>query len=126
MAFQDHFSGHATDYARARPTYPHGLFAWISDQCRHHDLAWDVGCGNGQASLALAHHFQRVHASDPSAEQIASAPPDPRITWRVEPAELCSLRNHSVDLPCLRLLRIAVGPHRLEGLPPGQWRELTQ
>jgi 23S rRNA pseudouridine2457 synthase len=32
----------------------------------------------------------------------------------------------AVGLPCLRLLRIAVGPHRLEGLPPGQWRELTQ
>lgn len=32
----------------------------------------------------------------------------------------------AVDLPCLRLLRIAVGPHRLEGLPPGQWRGLTQ
>ena len=98
MAFQDHFSGHATDYARARPTYPHALFAWLSDQCRHHDLAWDVGCGNGQASLALVHHFQRVHASDPSEAQIAAAPSDPRVTWRVESAEHSALRNHSVDL----------------------------
>lgn len=32
----------------------------------------------------------------------------------------------AVGLPTLRLLRIAVGPHRLEGLPPGQWRELQQ
>jgi 23S rRNA pseudouridine2457 synthase len=32
----------------------------------------------------------------------------------------------AVGLPTLRLLRIAVGPHRLEGLPPGQWRELVQ
>ena len=98
MAFQDHFSGHAADYAAARPTYPPELFQWLSDQCLHHDLAWDVGCGNGQASLALAHHFQRVHASDPSEEQIANAPADPRITWRVESAEIVSLRNHSVDL----------------------------
>ena len=58
----------------------------------------DVGCGNGQASLALTHHFHRVHASDPSAEQIANAPQDPRITWRVESAEICSLHNHSADL----------------------------
>lgn len=29
----------------------------------------------------------------------------------------------AVGLPTLRLLRIAVGPHRLEGLRPGQWRE---
>ena len=98
MSFQDHFSGHAGSYAAARPTYPPELFQWLADQSLHHDLAWDVGCGNGQASLALAHHFQRVHASDPSAEQIANAPPDPRITWRVESAEICSLRNHTVDL----------------------------
>ena len=98
MAFQDHFSGHARAYAEARPTYPRELFAWLSDQCFHHDLAWDVGCGNGQASLALAHHFERVHASDPSDEQIRAAPEDPRITWRVEHAEHTTLRNHSVDL----------------------------
>ncbi|MBW8366782.1 MAG: class I SAM-dependent methyltransferase [Arenimonas sp.] len=98
MSFQDHFSGHAGDYATARPTYPPELFQWLADQCLHHDLVWDVGCGNGQASLALAHHFRRVHASDPSAEQIANAPEDPRITWRVESAEICSLHNHSVDL----------------------------
>ena len=29
----------------------------------------------------------------------------------------------AVGLPTLRLLRIAVGPHRLEGLRPGLWRE---
>lgn len=98
MGFKDHFSGHADAYARARPTYPPALFQWLADQCRHHDLAWDAGCGNGQASLALAHHFARVHASDPSAEQIAAAPADPRIHWRVEPAEHCSLHDHSVDL----------------------------
>ena len=98
MSFQDHFSGHAADYAAARPTSPPELFQWLSDLCLHHDLVWDVGCGNGQASLALAHYFQRVHASDPSAGQIENAPEDPRITWRVESAEICSLRNHSVDL----------------------------
>lgn len=98
MAFKDHFSRHAADYAAARPTYPAALFDWLSETCQHHELAWDAGCGNGQASLALAHHFQRVHASDPSEEQIAQAPADPRIHWRVEPAETCSLRNHSADL----------------------------
>ena len=30
-----------------------------------------------------------------------------------------------VGLPTLRLVRLAVGPHRLEGLPPGHYRELT-
>ncbi|MDX3894605.1 MAG: pseudouridine synthase [Pusillimonas sp.] len=30
----------------------------------------------------------------------------------------------AVGLPTLRLLRIRIGPWRLEGLAPGQWREL--
>lgn len=98
VSFQDHFSSHASAYAAARPLYPAALFDWLADQCQHRELAWDVGCGNGQASLALAHRFERVHASDPSAEQIAQAPENPRITWRVESAESCSLHNHTVDL----------------------------
>jgi SAM-dependent methyltransferase len=98
VAFKDHFSGHATDYAAARPTYPSELFQWLADQCRQHDLAWDVGCGNGQASLALAHGFNRVHASDASPAQIANAPQHPRVTWRVETADHCALRTHTVDL----------------------------
>jgi 23S rRNA pseudouridine2457 synthase len=28
----------------------------------------------------------------------------------------------AVGLPTLRLVRIAVGPHRLDGLLPGEWR----
>jgi SAM-dependent methyltransferase len=98
MTFKDHFSGHAGDYAAARPTYPDALFDWLAAQCPRHELAWDAGCGNGQASLALAHRFRRVHASDPSAAQIAAAPSDARIAWRVEPAEVCSLPDASADL----------------------------
>lgn len=29
----------------------------------------------------------------------------------------------AVGLPTLRLVRVAVGPHRLDGLQPGQWRD---
>jgi 23S rRNA pseudouridine2457 synthase len=28
----------------------------------------------------------------------------------------------AIGLPTLRLVRISVGPHRLDGLPPGHWR----
>jgi 23S rRNA pseudouridine2457 synthase len=31
----------------------------------------------------------------------------------------------AIGLPCLRLVRISVGPHRLDGLAPGVWREET-
>ncbi|MGE0396991.1 MAG: pseudouridine synthase [Kofleriaceae bacterium] len=30
----------------------------------------------------------------------------------------------SVGLPTLRLVRVAIGEHRLDGLAPGQWREI--
>jgi SAM-dependent methyltransferase len=98
MAFSDHFSGHAASYADARPGYPPELFDWLSRQCRGHGLAWDAGCGNGQASVALAEHFDAVFASDPSAAQIASAPAHPRIRYAVEAAEQCSLVDASADL----------------------------
>jgi SAM-dependent methyltransferase len=98
MSFKDHFSGHAAAYASARPTYPDMLFEWLARQCPRHELAWDAGCGNGQASVALATHFRRVHASDPSATQIEAAPSHPRIEWRVEPAEACSLPDAAADL----------------------------
>ena len=32
----------------------------------------------------------------------------------------------AVGFPTLRLVRCAIGPLRLEGLKPGEWRELTQ
>jgi len=98
MTFKDHFSGHATLYRQARPVYPDALFAWLAGQCARRDLAWDAGAGNGQASVALAAHFARVLATDPSASQIASADPHPRIDFRVEPAEQCSAADASVDL----------------------------
>lgn len=98
MSFKDHFSGHAAAYAQARPTYPAALFDWLAAQCARLELAWDAGCGNGQASLELASRFARVHATDPSATQIAAAPSHPRVDWRVEPAEACSLPDASADL----------------------------
>ena len=30
----------------------------------------------------------------------------------------------AVGLPTLRLVRVAIGPYRLDGLKPGQWRRL--
>ena len=54
MTFHDHFSGHATTYREARPSYPEALFDWLATQTPARDLVWDAGCGNGQASVALS------------------------------------------------------------------------
>lgn len=97
-SFQDHFSGHAAAYRAARPTYPAALFQQLAAISPGHALAWDAGCGNGQASLGLAAHFAAVFASDPSVQQLGGAPAHPRITYAAEPAEQCSLADGSVDL----------------------------
>lgn len=96
--FKDHFSGHATQYAVARPTYPDALFAWLPAQCDAHYLAWDCGTGSGQAAIALAEHFDRVIATDASAAQIESATAAPGVEYHVAVAENSSLEDGSADL----------------------------
>ncbi|NND44990.1 MAG: class I SAM-dependent methyltransferase [Xanthomonadales bacterium] len=96
--FKDHFSGHAQDYARHRPGYPEALFSWLAKRCNRHQLAWDCGAGNGQASGALARHFEVVIATDPSAEQLKHAPPISGVEFRLAPAEASGLDRASVDL----------------------------
>jgi trans-aconitate methyltransferase len=94
----DHFSAHAAHYARHRPSYPPELFAWLAAQAPARELAWDCATGNGQAALALAEHFQRVHATDFSAEQLAQATPHPRVGYLQAPAETSGLAAQSCDL----------------------------
>lgn len=98
MPFKDHFSGHAALYREARPLPPPDWFDWLAGQAPDGDLAWDAGCGSGQASVALAAHFRRVVGTDPSATQIAQAIAHERVDYRVEPAERSSLDAHSVSL----------------------------
>lgn len=88
----------AAQYARGRPRYPGELFGWLASLVQGHALAWDCGTGNGQAAAGLAEHFQRIVATDLSAEQIRHAPPHPRIHYRVAPAESSELEPKSVDL----------------------------
>ena len=97
-AFKDHFSGHAGKYAEARPTYPPALFDWLAQQAPDRALVWDAGCGNGQASVALAERFARVFGTDPSAPQIAAAEPHANVDYAVEAAEQCSLPSASASL----------------------------
>ncbi|TAM97056.1 MAG: class I SAM-dependent methyltransferase [Rhodanobacteraceae bacterium] len=97
MNFKDHFSGHSDLYLKARPHYPDALFAWVAAQAPSRGCAWDAGCGNGQASVALAKHFGRVIATDPSEKQIGNAVVDPRVEYRNEPAEHTSIEARSVD-----------------------------
>jgi SAM-dependent methyltransferase len=98
MTFKDHFSGHADEYAKYRPSYPDELFAFLASVAPARELAWDAGTGSGQAAHGLAGHFTQVVATDPSAEQIRHAAPHARVKYRVEPAEASTHADGSVDL----------------------------
>lgn len=98
MSFKDHFSGHASDYARFRPRYPDALFEYLASIAPSRQCTWDCATGNGQAAVALAPHFARVIATDASAQQIQNAVPHERVEYRVAPAEKSGLADASADL----------------------------
>lgn len=96
--FEDHFSRHAGQYAQYRPKYPDEIYAYLASIAPGHSLAWDCGTGNGQAAIGLAKYFDKVHATDASAEQISRAYLHEKVQYHVEPAEHVSLNDSSVDL----------------------------
>ena len=105
-AFEDHFSRQSQLYAQYRPRYPGELYAYLASLAPGRSLAWDCGTGNGQAAIGLAAYFDRVYATDASAEQIARAQPYEKVEYHVESAGHVSLPDSIVDL-----VTVAVAVH---------------
>jgi SAM-dependent methyltransferase len=97
-AFKDLFSGTGAAYARFRPRYPQALFDWLAAVSPGHELAVDVGTGNGQAAVALAADFDRVIGIEPGAGQLKNARPHDRVEYRQAAAEDLGLPAGGVDL----------------------------
>ncbi|MDQ6718249.1 MAG: class I SAM-dependent methyltransferase, partial [Gemmatimonadota bacterium] len=98
MTFRDHFSRQAALYSTYRPSYPPELFEFLAGLAPAKRLAWDCATGSGQAAIALADYFERVVATDASAEQISHAEPAANVTYTVAPAHASGLDSHSADL----------------------------
>jgi SAM-dependent methyltransferase len=98
MAFKDHFSRQAADYAKFRPRYPQQLFQYLGSIALSRQLAWDCGTGNGQAAVGLAAVFDRVMATDASEKQIVNAQPHEGVEYRVAPAENSGIESGTIDL----------------------------
>jgi len=99
------FDKQAKEYLEHRPTYSASWFSMLASLTANHQLAWDVGAGNGQASVSIADHYDRVIATDISKEQLELAPKHPKVTYAVTPPvmtdeELFSIvgEEGSVDL----------------------------
>ena len=106
---EEHFSRQADTYSRVPPRYPAALFAHLAALAPATGCAWDCATGNGQAAIGLAEHFDLVHATDLSAEQIAHAVPHPRVRYRVAPAEASGLPDGCADV-----VTVATAAHWLD------------
>lgn len=98
MSFKDLFSKQAEQYAKYRPQYPAALYKFLSSVVNSNECVWDCATGNGQAAVHLAEHFDRVIATDASAEQIKHAQPHPKVTYYTAPAENSGIESNSCDL----------------------------
>jgi len=84
-----------------RPGYPAGLFDFLAGMCAEKKYVWDVGCGNGQASVELTKHFDSVLATDASENQISHAMAADNVNYHVALAEHCPVKISSFDLICV-------------------------
>jgi ubiquinone/menaquinone biosynthesis C-methylase UbiE len=98
MGFRDHFSSVAKRYADFRPHYPAVLFDYLATLAPRNSLVWDCACGNGQATVDLAQRFDRVIATDASAQQVRAAGREPNVKYRVATAEQSGLPDGSAGL----------------------------
>lgn len=96
--FKDYFSAAAAEYATFRPRYPAELFDLVASIPERRGTVWDCATGNGQAAVPLADRFDRVIATDASAEQIAHATRHPRVEYGVALADASGIDAASVDL----------------------------
>jgi len=94
----DHFSSVAQSYAAFRPTYPAELFKFVASIAPARHCVWECGAGSGQATIGLAAHFDRVIATDVSAEQLSRAPENAKVGYIVASAERVPIASDSVDL----------------------------
>jgi SAM-dependent methyltransferase len=99
------FDKQAKEYSETRSGYPASLFSMLASLTANHQLAWDVGAGNGQASVSIAEHYDRVIATEISKEQLELAQKNPKVTYALTPPvmtdeELSSIvgEEGSVDL----------------------------
>lgn len=64
---------HSSTYATFRPVYPHSLFKGLAAISPSNGLAWDVACGTGQATSAMASMFDQVIGTDLAQSQLDHA-----------------------------------------------------
>jgi len=95
---KDLFSEQSDKYAKYRPLYPAELYNFILEFVSVRQAALDCGTGNGQAASVLADHFEQVHATDISEQQIKNAIKRPNLHYHLCRAEETPFPDSAFDL----------------------------
>lgn len=95
---KDLFSSHSQLYQLARPTYPKSVVKEILKHTHGSELVWDCGAGSGQFTQLLSPYFNRIIATDLSAQQLAQAPKFKNVDYEVQLSEKTSFKDQSFDL----------------------------
>lgn len=98
MAFKDFFSEKSSAYKKYRPDYPEELFTFLASLAGGREIAWDCATGSGQCAHGLTPFFEKIIATDGSANQIGNVTPHPAIEYRVMLAERTAFAPESFDL----------------------------
>jgi SAM-dependent methyltransferase len=100
MSFTDRFSGLATAYAAARPSYPMESVDVLIDGMGDPAMlrVVDLGAGTGISSRLIAARGPHVLAIEPNAKMRDAAAADPRVEWINGTAEATTLAPASVDV----------------------------
>lgn len=95
---KDNFSKQSKAYSIFRPSYPQEAFDLILSFVKNKKSAWDCGTGNGQLAAKLAEHFEVVHATDISENQITNAVKAGNLHYKVASAEAPGFEANQFDL----------------------------
>jgi len=93
----DYFSSQANTYRRFRPSYPEGLFEFLSKELHSGCLIWDCATGNGQAAMQFDQRF-KVVATDQSSSQLSYRSFSSNILYAQAKAEHAPFGDRSVSL----------------------------
>ena len=91
MRSTERFTGLATIYGQARPTYPEELVRWCLEQAAAPTLIVDLGCGTGISTRLFASTGHPVIGIDPNADMLATARAEGAQDYRVGTSEQSGL-----------------------------------
>jgi SAM-dependent methyltransferase len=94
----ERFTGLATIYGQARPTYPPELVRWCMEQAPKPGLIVDLGCGTGISTRLFASTGHPVIGIDPNADMLATARAEGAQDYRVGTSKQTGLPDACADL----------------------------